>query len=88
MGSEGSEDSELSALLATGESAISASGSCPFAPHTMVSTAPSVAALADTAATSAAYPGQLRNGRGNLSPAGIGDRRSQPERGPPSIQIL
>jgi hypothetical protein len=83
MGSEASQTADSS-----GETTFSANDSCPFMPHALTSTAPSVAAIAASAAKSSALPSLLRVEHGVVTAAQMSDRRSWPKRGPPSSQIL
>ena len=82
MGSEASQPAE-----AGGESTVSALDSCPFMPHALTSTAPSVAAIAASAAKSSALRSELRVEHGVGPAVQKNDRRSWPKRGPPSLLI-
>jgi hypothetical protein len=83
-----SESADGPAAVADREIGVSAQESCPFLPHTMDSTAPPVADLAQNVANSLALHAQLRAKHGIVSAAPMSDRRSCPKRGPPATQIL
>jgi hypothetical protein len=70
------------------ETAVSAKEFCPCMPRALASTVPPMVALVHTAATSTAYASQRRASQNIAATARLTDRRSQPKRGPPAIQIL
>ncbi len=77
-----------SAADSSSDPAVSAPDSCPFMPHALASTAPTVAAIAASAADSSALPSEPRVERCVVLAAQMSDRRGWPKRGPPSLQIL
>jgi hypothetical protein len=82
----GSEPEQVSA--GSKATTVSANDPCPFAPRTLVSTAPTLAALVQSPASSTIRISQLRPLTASHSRPSIGDRRSQPKRGPPALQTL
>jgi hypothetical protein len=83
MGSEASQAADSS-----GETTVSALDSCPFMPHALTATAPSVIAIAASAANSLALASELRVEQGVGPAAQMSARRSWSQRGPPEVQIL
>jgi hypothetical protein len=79
---------ESQATDSNGVATVSALDSCPFMPHAMASTAPSVAAIVASAANSSALASELRVEHAIVTAAQMSERRSWPQRGPPATQIL
>jgi hypothetical protein len=73
---------------ADGPTSISANNSCPFMPRTLASTAPSVVALLNAAASHLEFPTQFLARHGSVTAAPINDRHNWPQRGPPAAQLL
>jgi len=80
--------SRASQGTANRETSISANECCPCPPGSLLSTAPSIAAIVSTQADSVALASEYRPS--NLLDADLqaSARRSHPKRGPPTTQIL
>ena len=70
------------------ETVVSAKDCCPFSPRSLMSTAPTAAALVSTPESSIAYCTELRTVRANAAAATMSKRHNWPKRGPPAAQIL
>jgi len=87
MDSQG-QDSQGQTIAPSRETAVGANDSCPFMPHALASTAPSVTALLRDSAISMLLPAESSSPHSGTAVARVTDRRSWPKRGPPALQIL
>jgi hypothetical protein len=76
------------AASAPGEISVSAPGSCPFAPHALASTAPSISAIVQDAPGSSLFSAQRLTLSGIATATSASDQHTWPKRGPPSDPIL
>jgi len=70
-----------------GETTVAANDPCPFAPQSMTATAPTVAAMLPLGGDRARLASELCVRHAAVTLAVLANRRSQPQRGPPALEI-
>jgi hypothetical protein len=84
----GSGDASSQSANSRDETTVASSETCPFMPHALASTAPTVVGLAACEASSLALPCELRSAIGPSIPVSASLSRDWPKRGPPATPVL